>query len=230
LITCIFANKVREPKRKHELISQFHPLIRFVSAQLHQKDEAFYPLVAVKLASNLANDYLPGSYAFYVCRWVFSGIKVEEELPVRSMHLVTGSLLTKDDSWNLLNLARVDGSDWLEANNSLDMHTFLGGLEHCSEMLEEDYHKSKNQRKNENTDRITFQIESAERHRDRHLRTQYETLAKHRVSGNTRMIPATEGKIRKIKERFDVQKEKLKQKSELTSSQFEVCCGVILVQ
>ena len=86
------------------------------------------------------------------------------------------------------------------------------------------------QRKNENFDRVAFQIESAVRHRDRHLSSRLETLKTYRETGKSRMIPATEGMIRKIKERFDVQEETLKRKSQLKSSNTDVCCGVILVQ
>lgn len=229
-VKCRFANKVRDPKQKDETISQFHPLIRFISKQLHEKDEAYYPLVAVKLKADSATSSPPGEYAFFVHRWVFSGIKVEEDLPVRVVNIKFGNLLSRDESWKLLNIARVEGSDWLEIDKTLDMEAFVSALDNCSEMLDTDYRKTKTQRKNENADRVNFQIESAERHRDRQLRSRQEILEKYQLTGKTRMIPATQGQIRKIRERFDVQREKLKQKADLTSSQFEVCCGAILVE
>jgi hypothetical protein len=229
-VRCRFANKVRDPNSKDEIISQFHPLIRFVSQELHENDEAFYPLVSIKLSGSDESEISTGTYAFFVHRWVFSGIKVEEDLPVRVVHVESDKLLSRDESWAVLNLARVEGSDWLEAPNIIDMESFLSALDRCSESLDADYHLEQSQRKNENADRVTFQVESAERHRDRQLKSRYETLNRYRFSGNTRMIPATEGQIRKIKERFDVQREKLKLKAELRSSHSEVCCGAILVQ
>ena len=86
------------------------------------------------------------------------------------------------------------------------------------------------QRNNENADRVALQIESAQRHLNRQLSSREEVLKKYHLTGNTRMIPATEGQIRKIKERFDTQRKKLEQKSELRTFQFEVCAGAILVQ
>ncbi len=210
------------------MISQFHPLIRFIGQELREKNEAFYPLVAIRLEGS--GDLALGTYAFFVNRWEFSGIKLEEELPVRIVEIQSDRLLSRDESWFLLNRARVDGSDWLEVTNELDVESFVSALDRCVEALDADYVAEKSQRQNENEDRVTFQIESAERHRDRHLNTQYELLKRYRAKGKTRMIPAIKGRIRKVKERFDVQREMLMRKSELRTSQSEVCCGVILVE
>ncbi len=227
IVRSLFVNRVRDPRQKVELISQFHPLIRFVSHELQSKDEAFYPLVAVRVSADENKDFEKGEYAFFVSRWVFTGIKVEEELPVRAVQICSGKLLSREESWDLLNRARVLGTDWLSVSNTIDIDTFVHALDDCNEALEADYQSIRRQRTNENSDRVNFQIESAQRHRDRQLQTRYEILGRYRLAGNTRMIPPTEGRIRKVKERFDVQVEKLRQRTNLTSSQFEVCCGVI---
>lgn len=229
-VRCIFANKVRDLSKRDEIISQFHPLIRFIGKQLREKQEAFHQLVSVKLSKPKEVGIAPGMYAFFVNRWEFSGIKVEEDLSVRAVKIESNTMLTQDESWLLLNMARVEGTDWLEVCNVLEVESFRDALDKCIEALDADYEAEKVQRKNENADRVTLQIESAQRHLDRQLSSREEVLKKYRFTGNTRMIPATEGQIRKIKERFDAQKEKLKQKSELRTFQFEVCAGAILVQ
>ena len=57
-----FSNKVQRTGAKIELISQFHPFIRFISDYLRKEQEAFYPLVAISLprtkATNIANTKL----------------------------------------------------------------------------------------------------------------------------------------------------------------------------
>lgn len=225
MISCKFANKVRDPAIRDEMISQFHPLIRFIGQELRDKNESFYPLVAVRLAKSA--DISSGTYAFVVHKWEFSGIKVEEELPVRVVNMTTGKVLGRDESWSLLNLARVEGSDWLEVMNCLDIDSFANAIDQCEKALDGDYIFETAQRRNENEDRVSFQIESAERHKDRQLNTRYELLERYRAESNTRLVPMSEGQIRKIKERFEVQREKLQRKSELRTSQTEVCFGVI---
>ena len=226
-IRCFFSNRVKGQFDKFETISQFHPLIRFISRDLTNKDEAFYPLVAVEISLEDHEEFSPGDYAFFVARWVFSGIKVEEELPVRVVHLQSGQILGRDESWDILNRARVQGHDWLSATNEIDLPALQSAIHQSDEAIDQDYQKSKRQRENENIDRVTLQIDSAKKHRDRQLKTRMEVLEKLKLAGNTKMIPATEGRIRKVNEKFDVQVESLKQKSKLRSSQSEVCCGVI---
>jgi len=226
-IRCIFSNKVKGQFDKYETISQFHPLIRFISYDLIEKDETFYPLVAVEVDADNHEEYPPGDYAFFVSRWVFSGIKVEEELPVRVVHMQSGKAFRADDSWGILNRARVQGHDWLSASNQIDLTSLQSAIQQCDEAITLDYQKARRQRENENIDRVTLQIDSAKKHRDRQLKTRMDVLEKYKLSGNTRMIPATEGRIRKVIEKFEIQVETLKQKSELRSSQSEVCCGVI---
>ena len=226
-IHCVFSNRVKGQFEKTEPISQFHPLIRFISNELQVKSEAFFPLVAVEIFSLESDDLLLGDYAFFVSRWMFSGIKVEEELPVRAIHLQSEQMLGADESWVLLNRARVQGNDWLSAANLIDLEILKSAIEMCSVEIDKDFLQARRQRENENNDRVNLQIDAAKKHRDRQLLTRQEVLNNYRLSGNTKMIPATEGRIRKVKEKFDVQVESLKQKATLNSSQFEVCCGVI---
>jgi SNF2 family DNA or RNA helicase len=228
-LKCIFANKVRDVRGKTEIISQFHPLIRFISHQMTMSDEGFYQLVAVSIDSDKADGFTQGCYAFFVSRWTFSGIRMEEELRVCAINMETGEVLPAEESWNLLNIARLEGSDWMSASNAIDLERFLEELNQCNDQLEIEFERAKREKINENDDRVSFQIESVRRHRDRQLATREQVLERYHASGKTKMIRLEEGLIRNIKERFDVQVAKLEQKSVLRSLSSEVCCGAILV-
>ena len=130
-VRCRFANKVRDLSKRDEIISQFHPLIRFIGKQLREKQEAFHQLVSVKLSASEEVGISPGTYAFFVNRWEFSGIKVEEDLSVRAVKIESDSMLTQDESWLLLNKARVEGADWLEISSVLDVESFRDALDKC---------------------------------------------------------------------------------------------------
>lgn len=226
-VSCIFANRVRDPKSRLETVSQFHPLIRFISQDLRERDEAFYPVIAIQV--NSTNENIPGIYAFYVSRWEFSGIKNEEELPVRAFDIAREEILGSEESWSLLNHARVNGRDWLSVSNECDVELVADGVSRSEAQLDIDYQKEKTQRENENQDRVELQIQSAQNHCDRLLRSQNELLERHQRNSNPIGIRLTEGKIDKIKERFEYRVAELKQKSTLSTSQHEVCCGVVNV-
>ena len=228
-VKCNFVNKTGKGRSKVEQISQFHPLIRFISQDLQDRNEAFYPLVAVSVPRQQVEDFTPGHYAFAVNRWSFDGLRVEEELRTRVCKLGTKQILDSDQSWNIVNAVRVQGNDWLSVRNETDKKAIEENLEICLTRLEKDYLQVKHEREMENQDRVNFQVLSATRHRDRQLRTTREVLAKYRESGRTKMIAPLEGRIRKLEERFAVQVERLQRKSQLSSSQTDVCLGVLAV-
>ena len=230
-IPCRFANKVRSHRQREEPISQFHPFIRFISAELTEHNEAFYPLVAVRLDRRVLPGVEPGTYAFSAKRWTFTGLRVEEQVHSRALALGgDSSLLDTDRSWGLVNAARVEGEDWLSAGNELDVEAVAKAFDACDMRLDGDYRITRDDRINENADRVNFQIQSAEKHSRRLLATQRELLARYRAAGNLRLIPPTEGRIRSIENKFQVQIEKFKQKADMTSHSADVAYGVIRVE
>jgi superfamily II DNA or RNA helicase len=230
-VLCRFENKLRPPSTKEETISQFHPLIRFISEDLRTRDEAYYPLVAVGVAGTQGGALVEsGAYAFAVRRWSFSGLKQEEQIQARAIHLGSGTPLDADTSLELLNRARVTGGDWLGAANEIDASAVEDGLDLCTELLEEDFRQVSEEKKLDNADRVDFQIKSAKQHRDRQLEIQEAILDEYRNTGRSRLIPALEGKIRHIRERFEQKEGQLRQKRDFRHSKFDVCFGVVRVE
>jgi hypothetical protein len=228
-IRCKFANKVRDLKSRQEVISQFHPLIRFIGQELESKqiETPFYDQTALSIKST--SEFQAGVYAFRCNRWEFSGIKTEEDLPVRLVCLETGELYDREKSWGFLNACRLDGEDWLEAESEIDRSEIKTAIGRCEAALDLDFEAERKQRDNENHDRVAFQIESVRRYFNRTLATKEEALNKYRVTNKVKMIPAFEGQVRKLKENYQLQTEQLELKSTLRSFQYEVCWGVIRV-
>ena len=231
-VTCRFINKIKGRKDRVEPINQFHPFIRLISSKLSEINEAFYPLVALSLDNNCLPSINKGVYAFVVKRWSFIGIRVEEEIHARAIRIDENSIFTSldsDTSWELVNAARVEGEDWLSAPNEVNTENVSKVFDDCDMKLTEDYSITKEDHINENSDRVTFQIRTAQKHRDRLLITQRTLLEKYKIQSNKRLIPMTEGKIQKIENKFNVQVEKLKQKAKMTSSSSDVAYGVIKI-
>lgn len=230
-IACRFVNKVRSPRQREEPISQYHPFIRFISAELTARHEAFFPLIAVRLDSRILPDLEVGIYAFSAKRWTFSGLRIEEQVHSRALLISsTSALLDTDHSWELVNAARLEGNDWLSVGNDVDVSVIAKEFNLCDMQLAKDYRITRDDRINENADRVAFQIQSVERHSSRLLDTQRELLARYRMEGNTRLIPPTEGRIRSIDNKFQIQIEKFRHKADMTSHSGDVAYGVIRVE
>lgn len=228
-IRCRFTSKILSAERDVEPISQFHPLIRFISHDLKIRNEGFYPLIAAQVAHGAAPGVEQGLFAFAIELWSFSGVRTDEELHARATSLRTGDILDPDIAWDLINAARLQGDDWLAAQNVVDSKIIEGCVDDCVVQMEQDYRDAAAERKNENADRVSFQKESASRHRNRQIEMHTRVLNDLIDHGKQKLVPARRGLIKKVEERFEQQIALLGAKSEFTHSRFDVCFGVVKV-
>ena len=229
-VRCRFLNKIDRITPTLEIISQFHPLIRFIGDDLKERSEAFHSLVAVTVPGRATPDLQRGVYAFASKRWTFAGLRTDEALHTRAILLNNDNrLLDADQSWNLVNAAKVEGSDWLSVSQDISFDQLELVFDKCDVRLQADYDIAKRDRTNENEDRVNLQQLTAARHRDRLLATQRELLTRYRLEDRQRLIPMTEGRIRAIERKFELHLEHLNQQGKMTSSVSDVCYGVIQV-
>lgn len=229
-VSCEFLNKIEPKMPNHEVINQFHPLVRFISADLKEKATAFHPLVAAKVPARETESLNVGTYAFVCELWKFKGLRNDEFLQARAI-AVNGSTqcLDSDQSWSLVNAARVEGRDWLSVSNEVLIEDVELALEECELQLRMDYDITKVDRSNENTDRVQFQVTNTIQNRDRLLNRQKELLQHYRIEGPQQLVPMTQGRISSIAKRFEIDLEKLRLKEDSTSSADGVCWGVVNV-
>lgn len=232
LVPCEIDNRVEVPgPRRIERISQFHPLVRFISEDLRQRDDPFYRRIAMRMPQHLMSMVAPGAYAFAIDRWMTEGARgIQERLAYRAT-LITGEAdpLTADSSEQLILRCATEGMDWLEAENVLDADLSRQAIERCQEALHADYQRYERSARSENEDRVGFQLVSAHRQFERYLAIKENILATHRSHGRHALIKATEAQITKLRERFQVREEELKRKAQLNIHHDEVCMGVLLV-
>jgi SNF2 family DNA or RNA helicase len=226
---CQFVNKLGLVKKGIEAITQFHPLIRFISNDLNQRAQSYCPLLAMELDHSKFTSISPGVYAFGLTRWNFSGLREEETIQSRVVKLGEQDFLEPDHSWNLISTARTEGKDWLGAANETDKAVVEEGLDVCAMALQHDFEKTFIEKQNENYDRVSFQLRSAEKHLERQLSIQDQTLRTHEARGNLKMIPLVEARKKKIQERFDAQRAGIEAKKDLKGSPFDICSGVIRI-
>jgi len=228
---CKFHNRVGRLTRTLETINQFHPLVRFISQDLKNRSETFYPLIAAKVDGQVCKDLKTGVYAIVAKRWTFQGLRTEEKLQARGLRLNgTNGEIDPEQALHLFNAIKVQGLDWLSAESEVNVDAIEEAFEKCDVQLQEDYESSKRSRNNENQDRVGFQRSNAIGHRDRLIDVQRELLDKYNAEGRSHLIPMTEGRIRAIERRYELQLEKLRQQEVIASSVSEVCYGVVEVR
>lgn len=224
---CKFLNRISESGRRgEEVIHQFHPLIRYITRDLRERSEHFYPVVALRTN---ATDGVPGGrFVFCARSWVFKGVRDEEYLAIAVADLNSGRVLEEDESERLLHAARLGGVEWLEASG-LDQELVQRRLEEAENVLEGRFTELKVRKQNENGDRARFQLDSIQRHLDRRINRWREVRDAHIALGRASLAAATQGRIDTLTSRMAARKERILQQERVVADKAFICAGVIEV-
>lgn len=227
-----FRNRVTEgPASRVELVSQFHPLARFVGFSVRDRGERYYPCVSCKLSKTIAGDFEPGDYVFSLDHWSLHGLRVIERIHY-SVKPFGGpdNFLDSDSGESLVTTAAIHGTDWLSADSVLDLQSARGEAEKCLTRSISEYDRFIKDTENENNDRADLQIASLERHSSRQLNMLNEVLRGHREKGREPLAKATEGRIAKLKERVAWKTREIENNREIKCSRNDICVGVVRVE
>jgi superfamily II DNA or RNA helicase len=232
-IRCRFANKVRTGATPHEQLSQFHPLIRFISEEVNREELSATGLLCIQLAGNVrsGNPVRPGLFAFVVQRWIFDGLRTEESVRARAMDLGSLEVLGPDASSNIVNAARVFGTDWPGATGDLDAVRAAKALEEIEFRLIDDFGEERVQKESENADRIQFQLHAVQTYLERKQHVEEQRIANLGSDPRNRgLVVAAERTITRLTERFALQMAKLDQARSVGSKRDPIAKGIILIE
>ncbi len=217
-----------------EVISQYHPLVRFVSEQLKAKGKAggSYPVTAAEISHLHLHEISTGTYVYAISRWAVSGARDIERLEYTVKNYDTGAWLNSQVSETLVNATAMEGRDWLGAKTVLDHSNVAKTFDECLEKLEDGFGVFEGDIQRENNDRIHMMINTLERHRDKQLNKLAERIRLFQASDNEkkiRMIPAVNGQINKLNQKMEEKIAVLKKKQVVESNEGFVSGGVIRV-
>lgn len=233
-IRCRFQNRVKAgDENGMEVISQFHPLVRFVSSEIERQEEQLTPAVAIRLKRSLvANDLLNGVYILVSALWSIQGLQTTERLMYTGCRLADPEKLLPDiQAEKIITTAILNGEDWMEAGHIVDrQEAFRVANETLFSHLGEGFQKFVDEVKAENEDRADIQ----ERNLTTHLRSQTVQLEKvkknHLEHGRTSLAKATEGRLEKLRNRFDREKHKIDlRRTVKPDPQKEICVSLVKI-
>lgn len=225
---CHFLNQISESGRGTEIMHQFHPLVRYISRDLKTRRANFYPLVGIKLRVQPEWRHLPeGKYVFFVNSWTFNGVRDEQYLAVSATDLNSGNVIDPDIADQMLQLARLHGSDWIGVENEIDRTLTCDRLDRAEDALRQRYKNTRERMGNENADRARFQLDSIERYLERRILTMRRILKGHEAAGRQSLAKATQGKIEKLRNRMNIRREMIQEKQKVKPEKHFVCAGII---
>jgi superfamily II DNA or RNA helicase len=230
-IKCHFLNKTFSARYSEtEIISQFHPIVRFASEKIKESDDHCYPVVSISLNKDKIPGYSIGVYVFSVKRWSVHGTRDIEKLN----YVVTEmkgkpSYLSEDNAETLITTAGMYGEDWIAARNTADLSLAKELALDCIDESEKLYDLYIEQIKNENEDRAELQRQSLTRHRDRQMETLAVIKETHTFNGRTSLVKATQGRIDALENRITLKLTEIERQKKLSHYPEDICIGLIKI-
>ncbi|MFP3937176.1 MAG: hypothetical protein ACLFVW_02450, partial [Phycisphaerae bacterium] len=233
-VRCRFENRTTASGADHvELMSQFHPLVRFVSNKITEREEQLTPAVAVQLRRSDVPDKAPalGRYALAGVRWSVQGLQAVEKLVFAAIHLDgQKKLLSRMEAEQLANHCARPGRDWFEAASGLDLKSVSRLADDALfGELDEEYEEFVEDIRRRNEDRADLQIRNLQRHLDRQRRKLNEIRERHLAFGRESLAKATQGRLDALEGRIDQQRIRIERSREIAHKRDEVIVAVIEV-
>ena len=233
-IRCRFENQVAgQRSRFEEIISQFHPLVRMVSARISESDEQLTPAVALKLGREFVeHTFSAGIYVLAVAHWSFQGLQDTEKLAYSVTELEGSDVnYDPDDAERLAAIAVARGEDWLEARNVIDLErAYYVANESLFGKLDDEYQLFVQELKARNEDRADIQLRTLEQRYRQQMVKLGEIREKHRTYNRGSLVKATEGRINALKNRVTQQRLKIESQRKIREESRDIAIAIIWVK
>ena len=238
-VRCRFENTAAPDVRgNEEVISQFHPLVRFVASRLEESEEQRRPAVAIRLSRTNALKHRPPDiaarwYVFSVQRWSVQGLRHMERLYYAAAALgPERNVLEPQVAEQLIVAAAGDGIGWPEGSRAVDLDDVVRTVqEWCVAPSEEAFNEYVGDLEKENADRADVQERMLNEHYETQRQKIEEVLRRYRERGQRRLIPATEGRLRALRVRTERRRMEIAERRALKySPPAIVCVGIIDVE
>ncbi|MFD1894967.1 SNF2-related protein [Ottowia beijingensis] len=229
-----FDNKVGGPKSSLEIVSQDHPLVRFVSERIKATggDPRYLPVAAVQLESSADAGQPPDIYVYTVMRWSVSGSRELERLEYVAKSLHTGRVVEGSAAERLVNVGALQGREWLGATGELDTARTANLQDECREILEREFKEFVESTRREDADRIRFNVSALRKHLDDKMEKYDARIRAYTHSADPkklRMRPAEEKRKANERQRIEERIALLELKAKATEQSSLVSAGVIKV-
>ena len=229
-----FDNRKGKAPPSVEIVSQDHPLVRFVGEQLRLagSELSYHPVAALELLQIHLPKFQRGAYVYVVMRWSVSGSREIERLEYIVRSLDHDKLLDGNQAEQLVNTAALKGDDWLGAADQIDPDRAATLQDECRTELDERFRYFVEAQRREDADRIRLMVGLLERHLAKKSQQAQEQIQKHELSSNPKrrsLIPAVRGRLQKEMNRVNEKIGQLRLKTDLSPHPSVVSAGVIRI-
>ncbi|MCY7276724.1 MAG: DNA/RNA helicase, superfamily II, SNF2 family protein, partial [Phormidesmis sp. CAN_BIN44] len=212
-----------------ELLDPTHPLIQWIRYS-YDNDAQIHPIAAIRCEPSDV-EVASGQYVYVIHRWLFKGLRSESRLTYKVAQYSDGKLLSDEQSERLVYRAARWGKVKLNAANLLDdRDQVLALYSDCDDALEAAFDQASTEFTAENDNRCNVQERSAESDTDRRRQQLEDRIQTFQQSGKLRMLPATEGQLRKANRELEIKKVMIVDRRNTELNVIQLAAGMIFVE
>jgi len=229
-VLCVFdPRKTGDIAPETEFVEPSHPLIQWIRNSYQIGHSQLHRVTAIRVAAKDVS-VSSGDYVFSAHLWSFSGLKSEKLLAFRAIRLADGQTLGAQESEKLVSVASRVGEILPNAANILpDSPSICRAAVVCDEALDESFGDSLSNCEAENRVRCDQQRTSAEKLAKRKTAELQERINRFREEGKNRVIPMTEGRLKKEEEQLKIKLDRIAKHQHVDPTMVPLALGVIRV-
>lgn len=213
-----------------ELVSQAHPLVRFVSERIRQERLVrCAPVGIVVDAADFGMKVLPGLYFVNLQRWEIEGLRAFAWLRYDAREVGSAKTLDEADAQALIEGAAKHGRRWPDWTTAVSATAANQACAELESRAGEAFVAFESRCIAENQDRSRVQLTSLSRFEERQTSGIMSRIARHEETGNRSLKAAEEGKLAKLRERCELQRREIARKAVTRAAQTRLCFGLVQV-
>jgi superfamily II DNA or RNA helicase len=230
-LRCRFENRLQAGRGDDEVISQLHPLVRFVAHRSGASITRSLPAVAARIACECLPGVPPGRYRFAVARWTVDALRTTEQLWYGVEPLEGGEPLNAELAERFVTTLAAEGAPWPLAQEECDLGAAAEGVE---QMLlvraDADYRADVTRVSAQNEDRADAARRSLETHRETQRGKFARRYSSYVEKGLTGFARVEQRNRQKLEARVEREILKIEEKRTVRHSFDEISVGVALVE
>ena len=226
----VFSNRIGQAAAGTELITQFHPITRFIASKLDADPSTRSRKTVVAAAVDTGGRFEPGHYLFCCRRFGFtSGRQAIERLAFQGYSLGAGRLMEDGAAELLIGMVVSNGRQSVH-------HADIEGVElveifssQIEEDLERQFEMERSRLQREINDRASIQLKSLETYRSTEKRKHQERIEQANPARKASTLKAQETRLKNLLAKLDVKREAIERSKDLRGSPDFVAAGLVTV-
>jgi superfamily II DNA or RNA helicase len=226
-----FAHRVAGvQERGVELVSQTHPITRFVSREIQEREEQLTPAVAVRMPSGV-DGVADGTYVALVADWSLRGLVTWQKLAYGAVRLGPGEpmRLAAEAAERLVVSATKHSNDWISARSAVSVEAAAKQAEGIMAELSDAFEAERRAQEAQNQDRADIQRRGLERHQAQQDAKLSELRARHAARGREALVRATEGRRAALRAKIETKLAAIESRRAVIPQNDEVLVALVLV-